>query len=79
MTYIKNEGLCFEGSGTESSRRFIHIFLEDSVTVLKKTNHIIITLTTEKRRKQKNESHIQHPLESYPQNSNHIKIKIRKD
>ena len=64
MTYIKNDGFRFEGSGTESSRRFIPIFLEDSVTVLEKTNHIIITLTTEKRRKQKNESHIQHPLET---------------
>ena len=50
MTYIKNDGFRFEGSGTESSRRFIPIFLEDSVTVLEKTNHIIITLTTEKRR-----------------------------
>ena len=39
---------CFQGSGTEFSRQFILIFLEDSDTVLDKTDHIIITLTAHK-------------------------------
>ena len=42
---------CFQGSGTEFSRQFILIFLEDSDTVLDKTDHIIITLTAHKKKK----------------------------
>ena len=42
------QSFCFQGSGTEFSRQFILIFLEDSDTVLDKTNHIIITLTAHK-------------------------------
>ena len=50
MTYLKNNDFGFEGSGTESSRRLIPIFLEDSVTVLEETNHIKTTQTTEEKR-----------------------------
>ena len=50
MTYLKNNDFGFEGSGTESSRRLIPIFLEDSVTVLEETNHIKTTKTTKEKR-----------------------------
>ena len=50
MTYLKNNDFGFEGSGTESSRRLIPIFLEDSVTVLEETNHIKTTQTTKEKR-----------------------------